>query len=198
MTDPSKDTLRHEAIRHRDRISIFNNEDPDAVCASFFDNIKPQRDQAIAFYWPKEKEFDPTSILERALKDGYKCALPVMQKGERVLRFARWQDGDILERGPYNVQQPLVGTDTEWLDPDIVIVPLLAFDRKGFRLGYGGGYYDSTLRALRDKKKIIAVGVGYAQQAVIFNLPVEDHDERLDWVLTPTDAHYFGGKQKHS
>lgn len=192
MADPSKETLRYEAIRHRDRIHVFRNEDPEAVCALFFDAVKPQPGQVIAAYWPKEKEFDPGSILERALREGYACALPVMKKGEKVLSFARWQDGDALEFGPFNVQQPVAGEKTEWAEPDIVIVPLLAFDRKGHRLGYGGGYYDATLRALRQKKPITAVGVGFAQQAVIFNLPVEDHDEKLDWVITPQNAHFFG------
>ena len=70
-------------------------------------------------------------------------------------------------------------------------MPMLAFDRPGNRLGHGGGYYDTTLRALREKKKITAVGVAYAQQAVLFSLPVEDHDEKLDWIITEQNTHRF-------
>lgn len=192
MTTISKETLRHEAIRHRDRIQVFNNEDPDEVCALFFESIKPAKSQIIAFYWPLEKEFDPGAILERALGEGFTCVLPVVDKNEKIMRFARWQEGDPLDFGPFNVRQPVVNEATQWAEPDIVMVPFLAFDRKGYRLGYGGGYYDATLRALREKKDVIAVGVGYAQQAVIFNLPVEPHDERLDWVITPQKVHRFG------
>ncbi len=192
MTEPSKDTLRYEALKHRDRIQVFGNEDPEAACALFFNMVKPQPGRAVALYWPKDREFDPRAILERLLKEGFACALPVMKKGEKLLGFARWRDGDPLEAGPFGIQQPALDGKTEWLEPDIVIVPLLAFDRKGYRLGYGSGYYDATLRALRQKKEIIAVGVGFAQQAVLFNLPVEDHDEKLDWVITPQKAHFFG------
>lgn len=191
MTDPSKETLRYEAIRHRDRISVFANEDPEAVCGLFFEAIQPRQDQVIALYWPKDKEFDVRFLLERLLRDGYACALPVVRKGERVLGFARWKDDDPLEDAPFGLKQPVVDGSVVWAEPDIVVVPFLAFDRKGYRLGYGGGYYDATLRTLRREKPIIAIGVGYAQQAVLFNLPVESHDEKLDWVITPLQAHCF-------
>ncbi|PJB70425.1 MAG: 5-formyltetrahydrofolate cyclo-ligase [Alphaproteobacteria bacterium CG_4_9_14_3_um_filter_47_13] len=191
MNDLSKETLRQEAIRHRDRIHIFNNEDTDVVCELFFDSIKPQKEQIIALYWPRGKEFDPGYILERLLKEGFCCALPVIEKESRILRFVVWKENDPLEAGLFNILQPVLNEKSEWVEPDIVIVPLLAFDRKGYRLGYGGGYYDATLRALRHKKEVVAVGVCYAQQAVIFNLPVEPHDERLDWVITPQQIHRF-------
>src|SRR6185503_17417551 len=101
-----------------------------------------------------------------------------------------WKDGDPLAEGAFGIMQP--STDApKWVDPDIVVVPLLAFDRRGYRLGYGSGYYDVTLAALRAKKKIVAVGLGYGQQAVLFNLPSEPHDEKLDWVITPQKAHSF-------
>ena len=87
--------------------------------------------------------------------------------------------------------EPVVHEGTQWLEPDVVIVPLLAFDRRGYRLGQGGGYYDATLADLRAKKNIIAVGLAYAQQACLFNLPVEEHDQKLDWVVTPQGAQEF-------
>ncbi len=191
MADLSKQTMRYEAIKHRDRIHAFNNEDPDEAADLFFEAVQPQPEQAVALYWPKDKEFDTSAILERLLKAGFACGLPVIEKGSRILKFARWRMDDPLVPGPFDVMQPQVNENTEWLAPDIVIVPLLAFDRKGHRLGYGGGYYDATLQALRAEGDLLAVGVGYAQQAVIFNLPAEDHDQRLDWVVTPLKAHRF-------
>ncbi|MCB9991832.1 MAG: 5-formyltetrahydrofolate cyclo-ligase [Rhodospirillales bacterium] len=184
--------MRHEAKLHRARIAAFNNEDPDEACALFFDAVKPQPEQIVSLYWPKDSEFDPGAILERLLKEGYACALPVIIPDERELKFALWAEDDPLESGPYDILQPANNENTKWVEPDIVIVPLLAFDRKGYRLGYGGGYYDTTLEVLRKKKDVLAVGVGYAQQAVIFNLPVEDHDQKLDWIITPQKARYFG------
>jgi 5-formyltetrahydrofolate cyclo-ligase len=70
------------------------------------------------------------------------------------------------------------------VEPDVLLVPLLAFDRTGARLGYGGGFYDRTLRGLRDRKSIVTIGLGYASQEVDA-VPHLDYDERLDWVLTP-------------
>lgn len=186
----TKETLRQEALRHRVLMDP-RSEDPDEACDIFFDSIKPENGQAVATYWPKDKEFDPYAILERLQKNGHLCALPVVQKDSKELKFVSWSEGEPLEEGPFKVQQPVIGPDTEFVEPDIVIVPLLAFDRRGYRLGYGGGYYDVTLRTLRAKKDIVAVGVAFACQACLFNLPVEDHDEKLDWIITPKEAFSF-------
>ncbi len=186
----NKDVLRAEALRHRVMMDP-REEDPDGACDIFFEAVKPEPEQAVATYWPKEKEFDPYAILERLLANGNVCGLPVVQKDSRILKFARWAEGDAMEDGPYDIPQPVVNDETQWLEPDIVIVPLLAFDRYGTRLGYGGGYYDATLRALRGGKAITAVGVGFAQQVCLFKLPKEDHDEKLDFVITPQQAHDF-------
>jgi 5-formyltetrahydrofolate cyclo-ligase len=190
MTANKKESLRHEAIRHRDRIDPAS-ENNDSATALFFDHIRPLKGQVIGAYWAKGREFNPDGILERLLRDGFTCALPVMKQGTKELGYAAWKDGDPLIEGPFGVKQPEVGTNTRWVEPDIVVAPLLAFDRRGYRLGYGSGYYDVTLRALRAKKKILAVGLGYSQQAVLFNLPSEPHDEKLDWVITPQKAHDF-------
>lgn len=188
--DLSKDTLRHEAIRHRDRIDP-GSEDPDEAAQLFFEAIQPKKGQVIASYWRKGKEFDSSAVTERVLKDGLICALPVIQKDSKILKFARWDETVPREKGPFDIQQPVVNEETEWLEPDIVIVPMLAFDRHGHRLGYGGGYYDATLKELRSQKTIVAVGMAYAKQAVLFNLPLEDHDQRLDWIITPHKTHCY-------
>lgn len=186
----NKDEMRREAMRHRERIDPVT-EDPDEACEIFFLNIKPQPAQSVGLYVPMGRELDVLPLLEKLLEKGHVCALPVIQKDSRELKFARWQEDEPLEEGPYKVMQPQITDKTEWVEPDIVVVPLLAFDRRGYRLGYGGGYYDATLAALRAKKDILAVGWAYAQQAVLFNLPKEDHDEQLDWVITPQNAQRF-------
>ena len=180
--------MREEAKRHRAFIDP-SSENVDNAVNLFFDKIKPQKDQIIAGYWPKDREFDAALILERLDQEGFGCALPIVQKGKKELAFAHWSKDIEMEQGAFEILQPK--TD-ERVEPDIVIVPLLVFDRAGNRLGYGGGYYDATLKALRAKKNIIAVGVAYAVQACLFNLPTDEHDEKLDWVITPQDAHQFG------
>lgn len=190
MTDNPKDIYRIEAKRHLERMDI-RDEDPDIAAINFFKSINPSKDHIVAAYWPKNREFDTGPLLHRLLEEGISVCLPVMQKDTRVLSFVNWVDGDALVKGPHDILQPQITDETEFALPDIVVVPMLAFDRKGHRLGYGGGYYDATLNALRAQKDIVAVGVAYSSQAVLFNLPSEEHDEQLDWVITPKDVHSY-------
>ncbi len=191
MTDQlSKDSIRREALLHRDRVDP-RTEDPDDAADNFMRSIKPEKEKIIALYWPKKQEFDCLPLLEKLLKAGFTCALPVTDRKDKVLKFAAWEEGDPLEEGPFGIMQPVANEGTNWVDPDIFIIPYLAFDRHGHRIGYGGGYYDATLRHYRAIKQILAVGYGYGQQAVLFNLPVDDHDEKLDWVVTAHMARKF-------
>lgn len=188
MTD--KSIIRSEAINVRDRIDPSNNDAEDAA-RNFLEAIAPQVGQIVALYWPKGREFDTLPLLHELLLAGVTCGLPVTQKGERLLKFAAYKDGDTLEQGPFDVRHPAINDKTLWLAPDIFVVPVLAFDRQGNRLGYGMGHYDATLKYYRARKAIVAVGYGYGEQAVLFNLPVEEHDEKLDWIVTPQKAQKF-------
>jgi 5-formyltetrahydrofolate cyclo-ligase len=190
MDESNKNTLRVEARRHRARMDV-RVEDPIEASNHFFSAIKPEKGQVISAYWPFGREFDSRPLIEKLLEEGFTCTLPVMKKDEKILGFARWQEDMLLKETDYEVMEPVVNDKTEWLEPDIVVVPLLAFDRRGYRLGQGGGHYDATLADLRARKKIVAVGLAYAQQACLFNLPVEDHDQKLDWVITPQGAQSF-------
>ena len=187
MTNP-KQQLREQARKHRASMDPFA-EDPQDAVDLFFETIKPTNNQIIAAYCPKGKEFDALGVLEVALEQGFKTALPVIEKDTRVLKFVEWNKQTAMKANKYGIEEPAAG---ETLKPDIVIVPFLAFDRRGTRLGQGGGYYDATLAILRAEKEILTVGMGYSQQAVLFNLPREEHDEPLDWVITPKGSHYFG------
>ena len=164
---------------------------PEAIIDLFFQAIKPNQNQIISFYVPMNKEFDCWPLMEAANQRGYTCALPVVRKGTRLLDFAKWTPDTEMEQGAYNIPQPK-NADDNIVIPDILIIPLLAFDRRGYRLGMGGGYFDTTLAALRGQKPITAVGTGHAQQACLFNLPTEVHDQKMDWVITPQATHYFG------
>lgn len=186
----SKKTIRREAMLHRDRIDPASENAEHAV-ENFIDSVKPSPSQSIALYWPKGREFDSVPLMHALLQAGHVCALPVVQDDTRVLKFAAFRDGDPMVAGAYDIMQPVINENTHWIDPDIIIVPFLAFDRHGNRIGYGGGYYDATLRHYRATKPVIAVGLGYGQQAVLFKLPVDAHDEKLDWIITPIRAQRY-------
>lgn len=183
----SKDDLRAQARDHRNRLPP-DLQAPEDAAALFKEHVCVGKEQIVAAYWPKGKEFDVRYILDDLLGQGIVCALPVVTKDNRVMPFARWDAEMELEENAFGVMQP---KDKDYVTPDIILVPMLAFDRRGYRLGYGGGHYDATLEALRAEKDILVIGVGYAEQAVLFNLPVEEHDQKLDMILTPRGVQDF-------
>ena len=128
-------------------------------------------------------ELDAGPLLRRLSADGYVLALPAMQGKGKPLVFRAWTPGDAMDSGVWGIAEPKA--DKPALEPDILIVPLLAFDARGWRLGYGGGFYDRTLRELRARKAVIAVGLAHDQQEVDA-VPHLDYDQRLDWVLRPS------------
>lgn len=190
MIEQEKAALRAEARKHRSRTD-FSEEQPDKA-ANFFWDLFPDlpKEKVIAGYWPTGREFDSCLILEQAIERGHKCALPAVKKGSLIMQFLQWTPTTEMVNGAFNIARP--NDDSPELKPDIVLVPLLAFDRRGVRLGQGGGYYDATLEALRENNpKTLAIGTAYAGQAVLFNLPRESHDEKLDIVITPKKIHDF-------
>ncbi len=177
----AKQELRQQARELRSRLQPTLDAAEEAS-RLFFETFQPSADQIVAAYWPKGREFDVRVIIDDCLQRHIPLALPIIPKQGRVMQFALWRDGDPLVTNSFNVPEPQGGNPVL---PDIVIVPFLAFDRRGHRLGYGGGHYDATLADLRAKKEIIAIGVGYGEQAVLFNLPSDAHDQRLDAIITP-------------
>lgn len=135
----------------------------------------------VAGYWPMRGEIDVLPLLGALSQRGQVTALPAVIGRKDPLVFRRWAPGEPLEEGLYGTRHPAVSAAV--VRPVCLLVPLLAFDRKGIRLGYGGGFYDRTLAALRAVGPVVAVGVAYAGQEVE-SLPAEPHDERLDWVVT--------------
>lgn len=134
----------------------------------------------VSGYLPIRTELDPLPAL-RALHDlGYRLCVPVIEAKGRPLGFRRWAPGVATMRGPFDVEIPVQG---ETVEPDVLLVPLLAFDARGFRLGYGGGFFDRTLQRLRGAKPVRALGFAYAAQRVA-EVPVEETDARLDAVIT--------------
>ena len=136
-------------------------------------------------YWPIGEELDVRPLLAGLAARGYVTALPVVTARRAKLIFRRWREGDGLDPGMHDILAPQ--STAPAVDPDVLIVPLVAFDSGGYRLGYGGGYYDRTLAGLRAAKKILAVGVGFAVQEFP-RLPRGPDDQRLDWIVTEIAA----------
>ena len=128
------------------------------------------------------EEFRAWPLLRRLHGEGHALAMPVMQGKSLPLIFRAWAPGDAMDKAVWGIAEPR--DDQPALEPDVVLVPLLAFDAAGRRLGYGGGYYDRTLRGLRARKSVVAVGLAY-DESQVDAVPHLDYDERLDWVLRP-------------
>jgi 5-formyltetrahydrofolate cyclo-ligase len=142
------------------------------------DRMPPPPGAIVSGFWPMGPEIDIRPLLHALHDRGHPTALPVTPKRGNPLAFRRWRPGDELARGPMGTSQP--GPEAEALTPDYLLVPLLAFDRRGNRLGYGGGYYDRTLAALAGAT---AVGCAYAAQE-LDEVPAGPEDARLDAIAT--------------
>jgi 5-formyltetrahydrofolate cyclo-ligase len=155
----------------------------EAVAAHGLAFLQPEPAAVVSGFASLPDEFRLWPLL-RALSDqGSRLALPVMQGKGRPLIFRNWSPGDAMDSGVWGIAEPKA--DKAVLEPDILLVPLLAFDAGGWRLGYGGGFYDRTLKGLRARKSVVAVGIAFDEQRVDA-VPHLDYDERLDWALTPS------------
>lgn len=143
--------------------------------------LAPDASGAVSGFYPYGSEIDCTGLLERLSGEGWVTALPVVLGPERPLQFRAWRPGEALEPGAWSIPVPVEAASR--VEPDVLLVPLLAYDRHGYRLGYGGGFYDRTLDRLRAQKPVTAIGVAFAGQEVDA-VPHDVHDQPLDWMLT--------------
>jgi len=136
---------------------------------------------AISAYWPMGDEIDPRPLMEALAGRGIGLALPAIRAAGQPLDFRTWRPGDPLRPAGFGTQEPLPAAPL--VQPALLLVPLLAFDAEGYRLGYGGGFYDRSLALLRRAGDILAVGVAFAAQQVA-RVPREPTDQPLDLVVT--------------
>ncbi|HEY9538186.1 MAG TPA: 5-formyltetrahydrofolate cyclo-ligase, partial [Kiloniellaceae bacterium] len=146
----------------------------------------------VSAYWPLGDEIDPRPLMEALHRRGIRLALPAIRAAAEPLDFRAWQPGDALEPAGFGTCQPSAAAPL--LQPDLLLVPLLAFDAAGYRLGYGGGFYDRSLALLRATGDILAVGLAFAAQQVAA-VPREATDQPLDLVVTEAGAAPRGGAQ---
>lgn len=181
MNVARKARLREEALARRDALSADERAAAAETVASRPFPVAVVPGAIVSAFMPIRSEFNPLALLRRLADAGAAPALPVVQGRGKPLVMRAWSFGAPLERRQWGIREP--GPEAPAVDPDILLVPFAAFDRRGYRIGYGAGYYDMTIAALRAKKRITAVGVGFAAQEVA-ELPAMPHDEPVDFVLT--------------
>ena len=132
-----------------------------------------------------KSEINPVPLMRKLADAGATLALPAIAGRGKPLIMRAWTFGEPLSSGQWGIREPI--PEAQEVAPDVLIVPLAAFDRAGHRLGYGAGYYDVTINALRAKKKVTAIGIAFAAQE-IFQIPATERDARLDLVLTERET----------
>ncbi|MEM1383762.1 MAG: 5-formyltetrahydrofolate cyclo-ligase [Pseudomonadota bacterium] len=135
----------------------------------------------IAGYRPIRTEIDPTPLMEALAAAGHRLGVPVIQGAGLPLIFREWWPGAPMAAGDFGAEIPTEGAP---MVPDLILAPLVAFDRAGRRLGYGGGFYDRSLAVLRKSRRVAAIGLAYAAQEEAGGLPAEETDQPLDAIAT--------------
>lgn len=183
MTEKAE--LRKEAEEHRRKL-VRNGFV--AAIAAYADALDLPAAAPVAGYWAFREEADPRALMLALAARGHPLALPRVVARHTPLRFHLWNESDAMRVGSFGVTEPEVGAET--ITPSVLLVPLLAFDAEGYRLGYGGGYYDRTLEVLRARGPIRAIGIAYSGQEIAA-VPHEAHDQRLDDILTEKGLRSF-------
>jgi 5-formyltetrahydrofolate cyclo-ligase len=179
--DPLKAALRRDALARREALMASVRQAAGLAVAERGLPVTVAPGTVVSGFSPVKSEISPLPLMRRLADAGATLALPVIAGRGRPLTMRAWSFGAPLVPGVWGIREP--AADAPEVFPDILIVPLLAFDRRGYRLGYGGGYYDRTIARLRTIKPITAIGIAFAVQQ-IDEVPTTPRDERLDLVLT--------------
>ena len=185
LATPEKAELRREMIARRDALPAVARAAAAAAIAARPFPIPVAPGAIVSGFMPMKSEINPVPLMKKLADEGARLALPVVAGRSNPLVMRVWNFGEPLGSGVWGIREP--ESEAEEVEPDVLLVPLLAFDRTGHRLGYGGGYYDLTIARLRARKAVIAVGVAYAAQEIA-DLPVTPRDAALDLVLTEREV----------
>jgi 5-formyltetrahydrofolate cyclo-ligase len=188
MSD-AKGELRRHMLERRDLVSHAEAHDASAAIThralDLLQRLFGAERPAVSVFWPIRSEINTRPLIDALHVEGYAVALPRMSGVKQPLHFHAFAPGDDLAKGPFGLSEPMEDKPTRI--PRLLFAPLAAFDRKGFRLGYGGGIYDATLSGLRAQGRAYAVGLAYALQEASA-IPTEPHDQKLDFVLTERET----------
>ena len=183
--ETTKPALRREALARRDALpAAARKAAAETIAARTFPVALPAG-AIVSGFSPMRSEINPVPLLRKLADQGARLALPVVAGRGKPLIMRAWAFGEPLAAGQWGIREPK--SEAPEVEPDILIVPLAAFDRHGHRIGYGAGYYDLTINALRTKKKVVAIGIAYAAQEIPA-VPETERDARLDLVLTEREV----------
>ena len=185
-----KSALRAAALALRDALPAAERQAAaeTIVARPFPVTIKPG--VIVSGFMPMKTEINPIPLLCMLSAAGAQLALPAIAGRGKALIMRAWTFGLPLKSGQWGIREPM--PEAPEVAPDILIVPLACFDRAGHRIGYGAGYYDMTINALRAKKQVVAIGIAFAAQE-ISRVPATERDARLDLVLTEREVIDFRG-----
>jgi 5-formyltetrahydrofolate cyclo-ligase len=184
-TDAGKAELRVAAQALRDALPANERKAAAETIASRKFPPAIAHGTIVSGFMPLKSEINPLPLMQKLAEAGARLALPAIAGRGKPLIMRVWEFGALLDRGQWGIREPK--PDAPEVEPDILLVPLLAFDREGFRLGYGAGYYDMTIHRLRALKPVTAVGIAFAAQEVP-KIPTTPRDECLDLVLTEREV----------
>jgi 5-formyltetrahydrofolate cyclo-ligase len=186
--DQAKKAARAEAVARRDAAWAADPRAGERLAGIVVAQAGPlglAAGVAVSAYWPMKQEMDARPLLNALDRLGCRVALPVVAGKGKPLLFRAWRPGMVLKSGAFGLSEP--GPAAPEIAPRVVFAPLLAFDRRGNRIGWGAGFYDRTLAGLRARGPVTAVGVAYAAQEVA-EVPAGAHDQPLDWIATEREV----------
>ncbi len=183
--EDSKATLRREATARRDALPADARQAAAEVIAARTFPLAVAPRVIVSGFMPLGNEINPLPLMRKLVAEGARLALPIVAGRGMPLVMRAWAFGEPLSPGVWGIRQP--PPEAAEVEPDILLVPLLAFDRSGHRVGYGGGYYDRTIAQLHARKAVVTVGLAFAAQEVL-NVPTTPRDALLDLVLTEREV----------
>jgi 5-formyltetrahydrofolate cyclo-ligase len=183
--EDSKTALRREAVARRDALPVVMRAAASDTLAARPFPLPLGPGAIVSGFMPLKNELDPLPLMRKLAGEGARLVLPVVIGRGKPLVMREWAFGEPLARGVWGIREP--APTAAAADPDILLVPIVAFDRTGQRIGYGAGYYDITITQLRARKAVIAIGLAFAAQEVPA-VPATPRDARLDLVLTEREV----------
>jgi len=189
--DESKATLRREATARRDALPADARQAAGETIAARKFPLAVAPGTIVSGFMPMKSEINPLPLLRKLADAGAVLALPAIAGRGKPLIMRAWRWNEPLATGQWGIREPK--PEAAEVEPDILLVPLLAFDRAGHRIGYGAGYYDLTIARLRARKSVTAIGLAFAAQEVTA-VPATARDARLDLVLTESEVIAFKGQ----
>jgi 5-formyltetrahydrofolate cyclo-ligase len=181
----AKAELRNQIIARREALPVAERVAAAETIAARGLPVKVPAGAVVSGYSPLKSEISPVPLMRKLADAGAKLALPVVVARGKPLTMRAWAFGDALGSGQWGIREPK--PEAPEVFPDILVVPLAVFDRAGYRIGYGAGYYDMTIARLRKMKPVVAIGIAFAAQEMQ-DLPRTERDERLDFIMTEREV----------